>query len=53
MMKNFEDKQNILFIERLQLHPELDLLHHGPVQSSVQMPQRRTAVHWVLLLGKV
>ena len=37
----------------LQLHSALDLLHHGPVRKSVQILQRRLAVHWVLLLGPV
>ena len=37
----------------LQLHPALDLLYHGPGRARVQMPQRWTAVHWVLLLGYV
>ena len=35
----------------LQLHPELDLLHHGPVSASVRILQRWTAVHRVLLMG--
>ena len=35
----------------LQLHLALDLLHHGPVRSRVRMPQRRTAVYGVLLMG--
>ena len=35
----------------LQLHPALDLLHHGPVRKGVQMQKRREAVHRVLLLG--
>ena len=39
--------------EVLQLHLALDLLHCGTVRSSVQMPKRRPAVHWVLLLGLV
>ena len=37
----------------LQLHPALNLLHHGPVCQSVRIPQRRTALHWVVLLGPV
>ena len=37
--------------EVLQLHPILELLHHGPVRSSVQITQLRPEVHWVLLLG--
>ena len=37
----------------LQLHPELNLLHSGAVHNSVQMPQHRPAVKWVLLLGLV
>ena len=37
----------------LQLHPELDLLHHGPVSADVQMQELWEAVHWVLLLGEV
>ena len=37
----------------LQLHPALDLLHCGPVRSSVRVPQRRPEVHWFLLLGLV
>ena len=37
----------------LQLHPELDLLHPGPVRASVRIPQRQLAVHWVLLLETV
>ena len=35
----------------LQLHPALDLLHHGPVSAGVLMPQRGTVVPWVLVLG--
>ena len=35
----------------LQLHPALDLLHHGPVRASVRMMHHWTAVHGVLLLG--
>ena len=35
------------------MHLALDLLHHGPVRLRVQMPYRRPAVHWVLLLGAV
>ena len=37
----------------LQLHLALNVLHRGPFCASVQMPQRRTTVHWVLLLGPV
>ena len=37
----------------LQLHPALNLLHHGPVREGVQMQERREAVHGVLLLGGV
>ena len=35
----------------LQLHPALDLLHRGPVRSSVQMLQLWPEVQRVLLLG--
>ena len=34
----------------LQLQRALNQLHHGLVHASVRMPQRWTAVHWVLLL---
>ena len=37
----------------LQLHPTLDLLHRGPVRSSVRIPKQQSAVQWVLLLGMV
>ena len=37
----------------LQLHPALNLLHRGPVRSSMQVLKRRPTVHWVLLLGPV
>ena len=37
----------------LQLHLALDLIHRGPIRSSVQILQRRPAVHRVLLLGPV
>ena len=37
----------------LQLHPALDLLHHGPVCEGVGVQERRSAVHRVLLLGEV
>ena len=37
----------------LQFHPELNLLHRGTVRASMKMPQRRPAVHWVILLGPV
>ena len=39
--------------EVLQLHPSLDMIHNGPVLQSVQVPERRPAVHGVLLLGSV
>ena len=35
----------------LQLHPELDLLHHGPVRKGVQMQKRGEKVNRVILLG--
>ena len=35
------------------MHLVLDLLHRGPVCKSMQMPQHRPAVHWMLLLGPV
>ena len=35
----------------LQMHPALNLLHHGPVYEGVRMQKRRETVHWVLLLG--
>ena len=35
----------------LQLHPALDLLYHGPVCASMQMPQLRMTVYRGLLLG--
>ena len=37
----------------LQFHQALNLLHHGPVRSSVQMPHFQPEVHRVLLLGTV
>ena len=37
----------------LQLHPALNLLHHGPICQGVQVLEHRTAVQWVLLLGTV
>ena len=37
----------------LQLHLALNLIHRGPARSSVQVMQRRTAVHFVLLLRPV
>ena len=37
----------------LKLQLALKLLHHRPVRSSVRIPQRQPAVHWVLLLGPV
>ena len=47
-------KQTVPWANRavLQLHPALNLLHRGPVHTSVQMPQQRPTVHWVLLLGR-
>ena len=35
----------------LQLHLELNLLHHRPVRAGVQTLYCWEAVHWVLLLG--
>ena len=32
------------------MHQAINLLRHKPVCKSVQMPQRRPTVHWVLLL---
>ena len=48
-------KQMVMLAGRavMQLHPALDLLHCRLVLSSVQMPQLRPAVYWVLLLGLV
>ena len=33
------------------MHPALDLLHRGPVQSRMQMPYSHAEVYWVLMLG--
>ena len=35
------------------MHPAFDLLHCWTVRKSVQIPQHRPTVHWVLLLGPV
>ena len=37
----------------LQLHPALDLLHHGPVREGVRVQEFRLVVHGVLLLEEV
>ena len=37
----------------LQLHPALDLLHHGPDRNGLRVLDRWTAVHEVLMLGEV
>ena len=37
----------------LQLHPALDLLHHGPDQKGLRVQERWTAVHGVLMLREV
>ena len=35
----------------LQIHLALNLLRHGPICQGIQIPERQTMVHRVLLLG--
>ena len=35
------------------MHPELNLLHHGPVHQGVRVMKRQPTVHGVILLGAV